>query len=147
MVTWKIPGDWYHEHKDEFKRVRDEYGRLQFLGWREMAWKSEKEKVTLIAERYVGEDGKEKTKEVTLCWEGEQETWLLNKMKEMFGKFSADEMTLELRTFDEKVEYEIRQMYTSLNRPPEGFINAHIKRRLEERKTIVAKYANGGGCE
>src|SRR4030067_1239205 len=138
QFVWKMPGEWYHEHKDKFKVIRDEYGRLKYLGFLAMAWQSEKEKVSILAERYIDpKDGKEKSKEVTLSWEGAESTWLLEQMKEMFKDFIVDEMRVELLTFDASVQAEVCVMLTSLNRPPDGYINMFIKDKIAERKAIL----------
>jgi hypothetical protein len=141
--SWKIPGDWYHNHKNDFKRIRDEYGRLRYLGFQEMAWESDVERVTLLADRVFDEKlQKDVTHEVTMIWEGKMSTWMLEQMKEMFKSFATDNLREELLTFDKNVDAEILVMRSSLNRPPDGFINAHIKKRLMERKEILKKYEN-----
>jgi len=141
---WKIPGAWYHAHKWKFQKAREEYiklgNELIFTGFHDMGWANDKEKIRLIAERFIDDDGKEKTKELKVYYESNENTWLLAEMLKIFKGFEVNRLGEELRTFDDFVDEEIQHMMSANPPAPEQWIQAHIRKRLRERRELLEKF-------
>ena len=138
-VVWKIDGPWYHDRKKEFKEAREKYGHLVYKGFQDMGWKSEYEEIWMDVIRVVDEKtGREYTKELTLTWEGDKPTKLFAWMKEFFKDFELDPLKEKLKDFDEETRVQIELWMTTLNRPPDGYINAYKKDRAKKREELIA---------
>lgn len=136
-VVWKIDGPWYHVRKQEFKKARDKYGHLVYKGFQDMGWKSEFEEIWMDVVREVDDKGKEFTRELTITWEGEKPTRLFKWMKEFFEEFELDPLKERLKDFDEETRMQVELWLTTLNRPPDGYINAYKKDRAKQREELV----------
>jgi hypothetical protein len=111
-----------------------------FSGWHNMGWENKKEKIRLVADRFIDDDGKEKTRELAIYWEGQDQTWLANEMMRIFKGFEVNRLHEELENFDANVEEEIKNMVSANLPPPKQWIDAHIRKRLKERRELLEKY-------
>jgi len=138
IVTFRFPGEWYHNHKKEFKKARDAYPiPLEFKGFQDMGWKSQFEDIKILSQRDIDpKTGREFSVETTVVWEGEMTTELLAWMKKEWAEFELNPIKEQLKKFDEETQRQIKSWKESLNRPPEGFINAYLKERSAKRKLI-----------
>lgn len=141
QVTFRFPGEWYHEHKKDFKKARDAYPiPLEFKGFQDMGWKSQFEDIKVESDREIDpKTGREFSKETRVIWEGGQATELLVWMKKEWAQFEVNPIKEQLRKFDEETSRQVKSWKESLNRPPEAYIEAYRKDRVEKRKAIESQ--------
>jgi hypothetical protein len=140
LITFKFPGEWYHNNKKAFEKARKAYADtvpLEFKGFQDMGWKSQFEDIKVDAVRVTDpKTGREHSESVTIYWEGERETELLKWMKVNWKDFELNPLGERLKKFDEETSGKVKRWKESLNRPPDSFLEAYLRDRTEKRKLI-----------